>query len=214
MKIGIFGGTFDPIHLGHLQMARLAYHIFLLDRMFFIPSGDSYMKTNVTNAYDRFQMVKLALEDEDNFDVDDMEIMRKGPSYSYRTIEEYSKRYPNDEICFLLGEDSLRNIHLWKNAEIIFSKATILAAGRKEHSDLDSFYHDSVNIQDVIQQLENDYQAKIQYFQYDNPVSSSVIRQSIREKNSVNRWLPDKVADYITDKSLYLSKFQDSGELL
>ena len=203
MKIGIFGGTFDPIHLGHLQMARFVYQTFSLESIYFIPSGDSYMKTNVTNAVDRFQMVQLALENEDNFYVDDIEIMRKGPSYSYQTIEAYSNRYPDDEICFLLGEDSLRNIHLWKKPDIIFSKATILVAGRKEHSDLDFHYKDSVNIQDIILQFQNQFQAKIQYFHFDNPVSSSAIRQSIREKKDISQWLPNKVADYISDKSLY-----------
>lgn len=203
MKIGIFGGTFDPIHLGHIQMARQAYNIYSLNRMYFIPSGDSYMKNNVTNAKDRFQMVKLALEDEENFDIDDIELLRKGPSYTYQTIEEYAKRYPEDDIYFLIGEDSLRNIHLWKNIDIIFSKSILLVAGRKEHSDLDSVYGDSVKVQDIIQRLRIKYQAEIHYFQFDFPVSSSAIRKSMKQNNSKNLWLTKKVADYIKDKSLY-----------
>ena len=130
MKIGLFGGTFNPIHNGHLWIAKSALESCLLDKVIFIPSGISYMKTDVLDVYHRVNMVKLAISDCPSFYLSTIESSKEKNSYSSETISEYKEMYPNDELFFIIGFDSLENMIKWKNPDIIFDKSTVLVALR------------------------------------------------------------------------------------
>ena len=116
-KIGVFGGTFDPIHLGHLYIAYEAKAKLGLDRVIFIPSGIPPHKqfNNVTKAIDRYNMVKEAISDYDGFEVNDYEIKKNDISYTFQTLEHLKNIYNNSEIYFITGGDCLLNLDKWKN---------------------------------------------------------------------------------------------------
>lgn len=211
MKIGLFGGTFDPIHFGHIKLAENAYNLYHLDYVDFIPSGNSYLKRDVSDSNIRFQMTKLALENYENFNINEIELQRQGPSYSYETILSYRQQFPDDELFFIIGEDSVRNIHLWKNIETIFNECKIIVAGRKKNSDLDQDMR-SVDLNNIIKNLNKRYNAEIFYFEYDVSISSSEIRKICKECNLINineklkEYVPSNVIDYIKTQKIYCEK--------
>lgn len=146
MKIGIYGGTFDPIHNGHTKLAENAKRIFGLDKVIFLPSGDSYMKSNVLPGWRRYHMVCLALTGRDGLDVSDLEIRRDGPTYSYETMEEFHSVYPKDELFFLMGEDSLRMIELWKEPARLMEQCSLIVARRMPDASHKKYYPDELSI--------------------------------------------------------------------
>ena len=114
-KIGILGGTFDPIHNGHLQLAESAYNEFGLEKVIFIPTGVSYMKSGVSQAHHRYEMCSLAISSFPYFEIDDEEIKREGNTYTFETLRYLNSKYPDAEICFIIGLDTLYSIETWKN---------------------------------------------------------------------------------------------------
>ena len=132
VRIGILGGTFDPIHYGHLMIAKEAMAEYELSKVFLIPTGVSYMKTGVTDSYFRYEMTKLAAEDIPGFVVSDVEIRREGNTYTCDTIQYYKEQYPDAKIYFIIGTDSLFSIEKWRNSQYIFENCTILCATRVE----------------------------------------------------------------------------------
>ena len=123
-KIGILGGTFNPIHNGHLLLAEQARCFYGLDQVLFIPSGCSYMKRQeeILPGEIRFQMVQLAIADNPYFCVSDMEIVREGNSYTCETITRLHAQYPEDELYYIVGADTLFQMEFWKNPEQIFTR--------------------------------------------------------------------------------------------
>ena len=111
MHIGLFGGTFDPIHIAHIQLSTMILNRFNLDKIIFIPSGNSYFKTNVTDKWDRFRMVELAIEDNSKFDVSDIEIKREGNTYTFETIMELKKTYELDTLNWIMGSDQFLKLY-------------------------------------------------------------------------------------------------------
>ena len=196
MKIGLFGGTFDPIHNGHLWIAKNAYETYSLDKVLFIPSGISYMKSGVLSVSHRVNMVKLAISDYPFFSLSTIESDKNQNSYSYETILELKKENPNDEFFFIIGFDSLKNMVKWKNPEIIFKEVTVLVAIRDDGNiDL---------IKEYIDEYSKEYGACIKIIQCEKiEVSSTQIRQDIINGNDVSKMLPSKVYNYIIDNRLY-----------
>ena len=131
-KVGIMGGTFNPIHLGHLIIAEEAFEAYNLDEVLFVPSGISYMKDplEVLDAKKRVHMTGLAIEDNPHFALSTIEIDRDGNSYSYETLETLRKQNPNTEYYFLVGADTLFALETWKHPEILLPSCTILVAVR------------------------------------------------------------------------------------
>lgn len=131
-RIGIMGGTFNPIHTGHLLLAEHVLEMVGLDQVWLIPTGCSYLKRKegitVLSAEDRYRMVNLAIADNDRFRCLDMEIRRPGNSYSYETMEQLQKEYPEDRFFFICGADCLYTIEYWKCADRLFAACTVLAA--------------------------------------------------------------------------------------
>ncbi len=119
MKIGLYGGTFDPIHHGHLILARAALETLELDRIVFIPAAISPHKlgTSPTPAAIRWEMIEASIAGEPGLLADDLELHRQGPSYTYDTVVSYRERFPEAELFCLLGADNLAKLHTWHRIE-------------------------------------------------------------------------------------------------
>lgn len=197
-KIGILGGTFNPIHVGHLLMAETAREMAGLDVVILMPSGQSYMKagTNVLPGPKRLEMIQLCIENNPNLITSDMEIRREGNTYTYETLLELKKICPTSELYFILGMDSLFYMENWVKPEVIFANCTILAAGRN-----------NVSKQEVLrkkQELEEKFGAKIMLMDFPEiDISSSTIREKVRQNKSIRYMVHDKVWEYIHENGLY-----------
>lgn len=207
VKIGILGGTFDPIHDGHLMIAKEAMAEYELSKVFLIPTGVSYMKTGVTDSYFRYEMTKLAAEDIPGFVVSDVEIRREGNTYTCDTIQYFKEQYPDAKIYFIIGTDSLFSIEKWRNSQYIFENCTILCATRVED---DTEEQTEAAETAKARELNELYNADIS-FVHCTPidVSSTEIRKCRkRHANDCPETLPipRSVADYIYRHDLYDEK--------
>ena len=130
MKICISGGTFDPIHNGHIEIAKIALSQFNLDKVIFMPTGNSYMKSDVTPSIHRYNMLKLAIEGIDKFEISDLEIKRAGYTYTKDTVAYFKENYPDDELYFLIGTDTLFMLEKWYMPEYLFKNLIFIVAKR------------------------------------------------------------------------------------
>ena len=197
-KVGIMGGTFNPIHIGHLILAETARTQYKLEKILFIPSGQSYMKqgTKILPGLVRAEMTALAIEDNSFFSLSLMEIDRPGNTYTYATLETLKLANPDTEYYFILGADSLAALENWKCPQRLFDSCTILAAIRDTQ--------DELQIQERISALSDKYGARILPItcgQMD--ISSTRIREMVKNKQSVRYLVPDKVLQYLEDHDLY-----------
>lgn len=214
-RIGILGGTFDPIHNGHLRIAHAAREEFHLTKVLLIPTGISYMKKDVTDSYFRYKMVKLAAAQYDAFEASDVEIKREGNTYTCDTIAYFKEKYPDAELFFIIGTDSLFSLEKWKNISFIFDNCTILCASRPgEYQDLDV----SSSEHNYAQNLCKKYNAKV-HFIHSEPldISSTEIREYRKNNPYVDLSeleLPGVVADYILVQGLYYEKIEEIHCLL
>jgi len=201
MKIGIIGGTFNPIHIGHLILAQEAMDQAKLDEIWFVPTGMSYMKSqmHVASAQDRFQMTQLAIADNDKMRCLDIEVKREGYTYTYETLEQLKVAYPKYEFFFIFGADCLYSVENWKNPERIFEQCTVIAAARNG-SPLEE-------MQDKIAELNLKFQTNILLLPFMNlEISSTLVRDKIAKGESVKYLLPNPVISYIHEHALYQSK--------
>lgn len=199
MKIGVMGGTFDPIHIGHLLLGEFAYEDFGLDEIWYLPNGNPpHKSTDDTKKalQHRIEMVKLATEEVPYFQVNLYEADVERHSYTYRTMREFNRLYPEDKFYFILGADSLFSIEEWKYFREIFPTCTILAAMRDDKN------ADAMKKQ--IQYLHRRYQAQIELLQAPLvEISSTTIRERAEKNLSLRYMVPDAVADYIKEHRLY-----------
>lgn len=201
-KTGIMGGTFNPIHMGHLIIAEKAREQFHLDEVIFMPSGTPYMKNakEVLPGSIRAEMTELATQDNPFFDVSTMEIEKEGNTYTYQTLESLRGKNPNTEYYFILGADSLWAVENWKEPAKIFAGCRILAAVRNEKS-----------VEELERQahyLKEKYDADIALLQTGHmEISSSMIRSLIKEGNSIRYLVPEAVYDYIVKNKLYRTDY-------
>ncbi|MCR5345690.1 MAG: nicotinate-nucleotide adenylyltransferase [Lachnospiraceae bacterium] len=198
MRIGILGGTFNPIHLGHLLIAENAFEQFKLDRVNIMPAHISPFKidTKVLDKEHRKKIIELSIADNPHFVMDPREIDSDSISYTYLTLSDMKANNPEDELFFILGADSLKTIKNWRNPQIIFDNATVLAAVR-DNDDIDDlkFYADKLKT------LFNGNVDFIKTPTYD--VSSTDIRRRIASGESVRYMICDAAIEYITDNNLY-----------
>ncbi len=198
-KIGISGGTFDPIHLGHLLVAESLRERFELDKVLFIPTGLPPHKdlSNVTSAEHRFNMVREAISTNPNFEVSRIEIDRKGLTYTFDTLTELKSIYSNDtDLFFIVGADVVKDILMWKNFDKVFSICEFIAVLRPEHkkNDFDS----------AVEFLRSTYMAKIHVGEIPLVgVSSTMVRERVQSNKSVKYMIPECVEDYIKHNKLY-----------
>ena len=197
-KIGILGGSFDPIHNGHLAIAESAYRDFNLDEVWLIPAGHSPNKDEdkMTSAADRAEMTALAAEDIPHFKLSTYEIDKEGTSYTYLTLSDFKEQYPDTTFYFIMGADSLDYFDAWRHPEIICQKAIILVAVRDD-MDLD-------DIQKKIAHIKEQFHAEIYPLSCQKiDISSSEIRANLLEGKEIYNMVPQSVADYITEHELY-----------
>ena len=199
MKIGIMGGTFDPIHIGHLLLGEFAYEDYDLDEIWFMPNGNPPHKAadhTEEAMHHRIEMVKLAVHDVPHFSVCLYEAETEEHSYTYSTLKEFSRRYPDHDFYFILGADSLFAIEEWRNFREIFPSCTILAAMRDDK--------DANSMQLQIEYLRERYGARIELLRAPLvEISSPTIRRRAYFDQSVRYMVPDAVADYIQKHQLY-----------
>lgn len=197
-RIGILGGTFNPIHYGHLIIGENALDQFRLDEVIFLPTGRSPHKEfqGESNEFHRCEMVRRAIAGNPCFTMSDYEATNRQVNYTCGTLDYFHEQYPEADLYFIIGGDSLFYFETWKNPEEICRKATLLAAVR---ADMDAAHVDA-----EISRLRKKYHARI--FRLDTPnfsVSSKNIRSRIGLDRTVRYLLPDTVIDYIRDHHLY-----------
>lgn len=197
-KIGIIGGTFNPIHNGHLLIAEYAREEFQLENVLFLPTGHSphKLKQKITEASMRCDMIKLAIADNPFFELDFTEVKAERLSYTYLTLLELKKAYPMAELYFILGADSLFDLEDWKKPEEILSNCNILAAYREGEG--------QKNFQKQIDYLNEKYDAHI--YPLHTPsfeVSSREIRSRVSKNQTIRYLVPKEVEAYIQKTGLY-----------
>ncbi len=182
MRTGLYGGSFDPVHIGHMAVARCAREQFELDRVIFIPTGNMpHKKGTVANDVQRVKMLELSFES-DTFSVSDYEINREEISYSAETVEYFKSLFPEDEMFFIIGGDSYAYIDKWYQPERIFAAATVLVFPREGEKILPPALE--IKVEPV-------------------RVSSSEIRKKINSGENVSNLLKKEVLDYIIENNLY-----------
>lgn len=195
-RIGIMGGTFDPIHLGHMLIAENAFETFNLDEVLFIPSGNSYMKKDVSPSSLRVKMTGISIEDNPHFAMSTIEADRDGNSYTYETLQLLKEKYPDNEYYFIVGADSFVYMDQWKNPDIIFSLANILVASRIGNT-IDELKEKALVYKEK-------YNAKIDFLSIKNvDISSTEIRNLIKEDRSIRYLVHVKLVEYIKKNNIY-----------
>lgn len=197
-KIGIIGGSFDPIHNGHLAIALSAYQDFSLDEVWFIPAGHSPNKdeNQMTDANIRAEMTELAVFKYPFFKVSRMEIEAEGTSYTYLTLSKLKEQYPDTTFYFIMGADSLDYFEEWRYPEIICEKAIVLVAVREEL--------DLADVKAKIEKIKALFTAEIYPLSCQRTdVSSSEIRKDILTGKDVSGLIPEAVYQYILKHKLY-----------
>lgn len=203
MKIGIMGGTFNPIHNGHLLLAETAREELNLDRIWFMPSGNSYMKDNmaIASKEDRIQMTALAIENNPYFELSLLETERKGATYTCDTLLQLKEEFPEYEFYFILGADSLFSIDRWKNPEIIMKNCILTTAVRNEKMK---------EMEEKAAKLREQFCAKIRLLPERNiDISSTEIRARLQDGRSVKYMVPENVLNYLRERKLYQVKTQE-----
>lgn len=195
--IGILGGTFDPVHIGHLRMADAVYKCMDLEQVMFIPAYVAPHKVgmDIAPADDRYAMTKLAIEPYSYFTVSDLELRRSGVSYTVDTLRELHRQYPEKQLYFIIGADSVEQLHTWNSIEEMLQLATFIGAGRPGYEGI---------MDNVVKNLGEEARQHIMLLntpEYD--VSSTDIRERIREGASLMNLVPKVVEDYIYAHGLY-----------
>ncbi len=199
-KVGILGGTFNPVHIGHLILAETAYETFDLDYVLMMPNGNpphKDMKAEEKGAH-RMSMLKLAVKDNPHLKISSFELDRTGVIYTYKTLELLKKEHPDTKYYFILGADSLFDLEKWQQPDIICKHATLLAAVRDELG--------REKVKKQIALLEQKFQAEIYLMDTPNlSFSSHDIRDRIKNGKTVTYYIPKTVEEYIHKNKLYLS---------
>ena len=183
MKIGIYGGTFDPVHHGHLILARQALEEFQLDRLVFVPAAESpfKMQNHAAPASHRLAMLRLAVKGERRFSVDPLEIERGGVSYSIDTVKTFRARHPRGQYFFLVGEDNAYRLAEWHRFEELKELVNFIVLSRSEGFQSDEY--------PVVQRRVE--------------ISSTEIRNRVANEESITYLVPEAVVDYIKRNQLY-----------
>ena len=197
-RIGLLGGTFNPIHLGHLLIAQDALEQLALDRVKFIPSATPPHKTveALASGRDRAHMIKLATRGNKRFEVDDLEIRRGGISYSVDTLTELRRRHPKADFFFIIGADSLRELHLWRQAQRVVGLCTFVTVPRPgfEAKPVVDRRLDAVSRKRLRQHVLKGHACDI---------ASREIRARVASGRSIRYLVPDAVTEYIRRRRLY-----------
>ena len=197
-KVGIIGGTFNPIHLGHLIMAERAYEEFELDEILFIPAGVSYIKdqSTVLDKKTRITLTGGAIGDNPHFALSTIECDRAGNSYTYETLEELKRHNPDTQYYLIIGADSLVQMELWQKPENILRDAIILVAKRQGPT--------TQEFLDKMESIKAKYNADISIIPCTYiDISSTEIRERVKAGKSIKYLVPEVTENYIRKHHLY-----------
>jgi nicotinate-nucleotide adenylyltransferase len=222
-QIGILGGSFDPIHIGHLGLAQEIYEKFDLDQVLFIPvfQAPHKKKAPLASSIYRLDMLKLALKDSSHFSISDKEIHRKEVSYTIDTLNDLQIEFPNSKLLLIIGYDNLFKLDSWKDAFKIMKRYTIVVASRpgmnsnfsekkilemfkghspyiscKTTSEDQEFYHQETGSRLIVCNITP------------RDISSSLVREKLAQGQSMENLLPREVERYIIEKKIYRSSLK------
>jgi nicotinate-nucleotide adenylyltransferase len=190
MKIGLFGGSFDPVHLGHLLVAQAAVEELGLGKLFFVPAAQSPFKPENRPAPDsvRLQLLRLALAGKTNCEIDEQEIRRGGISYTIETLRDYAKRFPNAQLFYLIGADNISKLNEWREADELAKLAEFVAIPRPG---------------EIVAEFSKPFRGKI-LKGFPVEISSSQIRARVKANLPIENFVPPFVAEAIHAAKIYI----------
>lgn len=203
-RIGILGGSFDPIHVGHLILGQRALDAYDLDEVIYMPARLSPFKQQKTkiSAQDRLNMTELAVRDNARFSASDLEMQRPEPSYTIDTIHLLKKLHPGVEIYFIAGSDSIFQLEKWMTFEELLKEVIFIGAHRSMHS--------QEELHAETARLNRLYQADVRVLDFPFvDISSTYIREQLAAGHSIRYLVTDPVLHYIKEKGLYLEEKRD-----
>lgn len=197
MKIGVLGGTFNPVHTSHIQMAKECFTALALDKLIIIPTFIPPHKSakHLADAEERLEMCRLAIKDCPGFEVCDYEIEEQGRSYTYRTLKFLRGKYPESEFFLLMGADMFLTVQDWRHPQEIY-KMTAICVAQREHGEFNALEFHAMR-------LERDGARCIILDVDPKPLSSTLIREKIKAGEDVTGILNPAVWQYIKEKRLY-----------
>lgn len=196
MKIGIFGGTFNPPHIGHMIMAETATDTLALDEVYFVPAADPPHKVGMPRASveDRVKMVQLAIAGNPRFYLSRVDVDRPGPHYTIDTISIFQQQHPGADLYFLMGSDSLRDLLNWRDPDVLVERCKIVVMSRPVvPPDMDILYAELPRLRENLIAINSP----------EVDISSTNIVARVRSGKSVRYRVPDEVLEYIEKHGLY-----------
>ncbi len=192
MKVGLFFGSFNPIHTGHLILAHSICEEADLDKIWFVvsPQNPFKEKSSLLHEFDRYDLVQKAIEGDHRFDVSDVEFHMPKPSYTVDTLAHLTETFPSYDFHLIMGEDNLASFHKWKNYEQLLALTSILYYPRENKKTIKEEILNSPKVNKVDASLLQ--------------ISSTYIRAKIKDGKSIKYLVPDKVAELINEKGFYM----------
>ena len=184
LRIGILGGTFDPIHNGHILVAESVLELLELDKILFVPTFQPWQKANYTDVQHRVAMIQLAIADNPNFELSLVDVERGGPTYSIDTVSDLQKQHPDSQLVFILGSDAANSLPTWRNIDELMRKLQFIVIDRpgSKFAGFEQLQQVSIDALDL---------------------SATDVRKMIAEGKSVVDLVPAAVAAYIQENGLY-----------
>lgn len=191
MKIGLYFGTFNPIHIGHLAIANHMAEYSDLDKIWMVitPHNPFKKKSSLLNNHHRYQMVMEAVEHYDKIEPSNIEFDLPQPNYTVYTLAHLEEKYPQHEFCLIMGEDNLKSLHKWKNYEVILDRHDIYVYPRISEGTVETQFDNHPKIHKVNAPIMQ--------------ISSTMIRKAIKEDKNIRPLLPPEVYTFIDEMSFY-----------
>ena len=198
MKIAIYGGTFNPIHIGHTALLKSLKDNNICDRIIVLVAGNPPHKNGgIADEIHRLNMVKIALENEENITVSDIEIGKSEKSYTYNTMKLLKELYKDDDLWFVVGADSFKDLPVWYEGEKLIKENKFIAVNREGA-------FEDIKYREKFDEIKEKYNAVVEVIDVKTPdVSSSGLRESLEKGEDVSDFLPDGVYQYILNNNLY-----------